>query len=325
MRIKKGESVLLSSAANHRFLMVVDCLTEPVTVTKAGETVIRVALTENEGVTAEVLYSDGKRATLRGENAKGREIILTQGNAHLVLYVNGVLMDEDFFFAPIDYAEATLTAGSFSHFEAGYLYHSMWESAVGGVTFPTLDDFAPLGRNNEIKRCFTAPVADRTQLFYFLKTEGKEKCGKGATRLFQAQLTEDGGVVSLPIALPIDEIDEKGVKDAALLWHGGRGYLYYIMERDDGNQFSCAVSEDGYSFLKTGLDVEIPTVDNRTVTAISVTEGETPRLYFTVDGQALYADSVDLLHFDTPHTLSGEKGKNTAPYTVKNGKIVKNA
>ncbi len=324
MRIKKGESVLLSPAASCRFLMVVDCLTEPVTVTKAGKTVIRIALTENEDVTAEVLYRDGKRATLRGENAKGREIILTQGDAHLVLYVNGVLMDEDFFFAPIDYADATLTAGSFSHFEAGYLYHSMWESAVGGVTFPSLDDLVPLGRNNEIKRCFTATVADRTQLFYFLKTEGKEKCGKGATRLFQVQLMEDGGVVSLPIALPIDEIDEKGVKDAALLWHEGRGYLYYVMERDGGNRLSCAVSEDGYSFLKTGLDVEIPTVDGHTVTAVSVTGGETPRLFFTANGKELYADSIDLLHFSTPHTLSDESTKKTAPFTVRNGKIVKN-
>ena len=309
MRIKKGESVLLTAAANHRFLMVIDCLTDPVSVTRGENTLIRISLTESEGVLAEVVFSDGRHTRLRGENAKGKEIILTQGDAHMVLYVNGVLADEDFFFAPVDYEGATFKAGSFSHFEAGYLYHSMWESAVGGVTFPSLDDLAPLGRDNRITASFTAKVADRTHVFYFVKSEGKEKCGKGAVRLFHAHLAEDGSVVSLPIALPIDEIAERGVRDAALLWHEGRGYLYYVMEREEEKQLTCAVSEDGYSFIKTGLDVEISGVDNGTVSAVSVVSGEVPCLYFTVGDQHFFAESEDLLRFKEAKPCSDGEGQ----------------
>ena len=308
MRIKKGESVLLTAAANRRFLMVIDCLTDPVTVTRGADTLIRISLTESEGVLAEVLFSDGRHTRLRGERAKGREIILTQGDAHIVLYVDGVLSDEDFFFAPVDYEGATLTAGSFSHFEAGYLYHSMWESAVGGVRFPSLDALAPLGRDNRLTACFNAKVADRTHVFYLVKSEGEEKCGKGAVRLFHAHLTEDGSVVSLPIALTIDEIAEREVVDAALLWHEGRGYLYYIMEREEGRRLTCAVSEDGYSFVKTGLDVEIPGVDNGLVSTVSVVPGEVPCLYLTADGKRVFAESEDLLHFKEARLCSD--GKN---------------
>ncbi|MBO5653411.1 MAG: hypothetical protein J6S44_04270, partial [Clostridia bacterium] len=280
MRIKKGDSVLLPSAATHRFLMVVDCLDGVVAVEKDGETRIRLSVDENEGVLAELVFSDGRRARLHGDNAKGKEIILTQGNAHVVLYVNGVLADEDFFYAPIVYEGATLTAGSFSHFEAGYLYHSMWESAVVENAFSSLSTARPLGNGNEITKAFSCDLPDGQHIYYFVKSEGDEKCGKGAVRLFALLVRPSGEVDSLPIALPIDEIAEDGVLDATLLWHEGRGYLYYLMEKETGTQFSCAVSEDGYSFIKTGLDVEIPTVDNRSVTALSVEDRPAPRLYF---------------------------------------------
>ena len=300
MRIKKGDSVLLPPAATHRFLMVVDCLTEAVTVEKEGETLIRLSLDEEGGVIADLCFSDGKRSRLRGENAGGKEIILTQGNAHVVLYVNGVLADEDFFYAPVAYEGATLHAGSFSHFESGYLYHSMWESAVVENACPSLPSVRPLGNGNEITKAFSLCLPDGRHTYYFVKSGGEEKCGKGAVRLFALLVRPTGEIASLPIALPIDEVAERGVLDATLLWHEGRGYLYYLMERDTGVQFSCAVSEDGYSFIKTGLDVEIPTVDTRAVTAISVVSDTTPRLYFTANGERFVAESGDLLHFKTP-------------------------
>ena len=49
MRIKEGESVLLPSAASHRFLMVIDCLDEAVTLEKEGGTLIRLSV--DEGLT----------------------------------------------------------------------------------------------------------------------------------------------------------------------------------------------------------------------------------------------------------------------------------
>ena len=309
MRIKKGDSVILTDAPSCRFLMVVDALGGAVTVEKNQKTLIRISLEEDGSALAEMCFADGRKAFLRGENAKGREIILTQGNAYAVLYVNGVLADEAFFLAPVDYAGATLTAGSFSHFEAGYLYHSMWESAVVKNAFASLSAVCPFGRGNEVTKAFSADLPDGQHVYYFVKGGGEEKGGKAVTRLFALLVQPSGEVDSLPIALPIDEIDERGVLDATLLWHEGRGYLYYLMERDTGVQFSCAVSEDGYSFIKTGLDVEIPTVDNRTVTALSVVAGDTPRLYFTASGVRFAAESEDLLHFKAPHPCADGEGE----------------
>ena len=320
MRIKKGETVLLPSAATSRFLMVVDCLMGAVTVEKEGKTLVRLSLNEEDAVLATLLFSDGRTACLRGERAKGREIILTQSDAYVVLYVDGVLADEDFFLAPIDYADATLTAGSFSHFEAGYLYHSMWESAIVKNAFPALEAVRPLGCGNEIVRAFSADLPDGRHIYYFVKSGGEEKCGKGAVRLFALLLKENGEIDSLPIALPIDEIAERGVRDATLLWHEGRGYLYYLMERDTGVQFTCAVSEDGYSFIKTGLDVEIPTVDGGRVRSIVAVGGNTPRLYFTTDEGCFCAESLDLLHFASP-VPSRSFAALPARFTVENGQI----
>jgi hypothetical protein len=81
------------------------------------------------------------------------------------------------------------------------------------------------------------------------------------------------------------------------------------MEKDTGVQLTCAVSEDGYSFVKTGLDVEIPTVDNRTVTAISVENGSPPFLYFTANGARFVARSNDLLHFEVPTPCAHGEGE----------------
>ena len=169
----------------------------------------------------------------------------------------------------------------------------------------------PLGNGNEITGGFSCHLPDGQHIYYFVKSGGEEKCGKGAVRLFALLVNAAGGIDSLPIALAIDEVGEKGVLDAALLWHEGRGYLYYLMEKDVGVQLTCAVSEDGYSFIKTGLDVEIPGVDNGAVSAISVSSGDHPCLYFTVGGQCFVAESEDLLHFKVPCPCTdGEGQKN---------------
>ena len=142
MRIAKDTEIRLTEAPSLRFLLVIDVMDGDVLFEKDGDTLVCIRLAEND-VYADILYPDGRRKTLCGENAKGQEVILTAGYARMGLYVGGVLLDEDFFYAPLDYRDAKITAGSFMHFEAGYEYHSADESAiVEGVT-DTLDGYRP--------------------------------------------------------------------------------------------------------------------------------------------------------------------------------------
>ena len=115
--------------------------------------------------------------------------------------------------------------------------------------------------------------------------------------------------------------------DAALLKQAGRYYLYYIVRYENRRALTCAVSEDGFSFIKTGLDVEIPGVDTQKLSSVSVLDGEAPRLYFVAGGEAYYAESIDLLHFEAPVPLKLSAVDKVIPfakndlYARKEGKL----
>ena len=303
MRIAKNTKQPLTDAPSARFLLVVDVMDGPLTMEKEGRQLLHLALDPSGSVRATICYPDGKETTLLGEGAAGKEVILTAGYARVGLYVAGVLLDEDFFFVPLDYEGATLSVGSFSHFEAGYEYHSAAESAIVEGVAERLDGYRPLGTDYAVKRVIPVTVGERLYAFYLDERKGgRLKEGAGANKL--CALVEDTrGICSAPIALPIDSVEEEGMRDASLLFHEGRYYLYYIVDYRSGRALSCAVSEDGYSFLKTGLDVEIPTVDNAAVTGIALLSAPTPLLYFVADGKAYFAESVDLLHFAPPVRL----------------------
>lgn len=303
MRIAKNTTITLTEAPTSRFLLVVDLMDGDVLLTKEGKTLLTLSLAEND-VRAELRYPDGRSATLIGRGARGREVILTAGYARMGLYVDGVLLDEDFFFTPIDYKDATVTAGSFMHFEAGYEYHATSESAIVENLTDSLDGYRPVGEEYRVQSVCPTVIGERIHLLYLdERHEGRAKDGRGAHKAC-AMFSDDGVTYhGAPIALGIDNVREDDMPDAALLRHEGRYYLYYLVKYATHTALSCAVSEDGFSYQKTGLDVEIAGVDNRRITAISITGGDTPRLYFVMDGMAYVAESIDLLHFSAPVSL----------------------
>jgi len=304
MRIAKNTELTLVEAPTSRFLLVIDVMDGDVLLEKEANALIHIRLIDAD-VHATLRYPDGREKTLIGEAARGKEVILTAGYARMGLYVGGVLLDEDFFFAPIDYKDATVKAGSFMHFEAGYEYHSADESAiVEGVT-DALDGFQPVGRCRTVTRVIPTAIGDRLHLLYLDgRTHFEQGRDKTAHKL-SAMFSDDGVTFhGAPIALGIDNVRECDILDAALLKKDGRYYLYYIVEYASYRTLSCAVSEDGFSYQKTGLDVEIPYVKNADITSVSVADGPTPRLYFVADGNAFFAESIDLLRFAPPTPLA---------------------
>ena len=300
MRVAKNTEVILSEAPTSRFLLVVDYMDGDVLIEGKDCVPVRLSLVGDD-VHVSLRYPDGREKTLLGENARAKEVILTAGYARMGLYVAGVLLDEDYFFTPIDYKDAVFRAGSYSHFEAGYEYHSADESAiVEGVT-DTLDGFRPVGRCRTIPRAIPTAVGDRLHLFYLDGRSHFERAGDKNAHKLSAMFSDDGVTFhGAPVALGIDNVREMDLTDAALLKKEGRYYLYYTVTYEGYRALTCAVSEDGFSYIKTGLDVEIAGVDNAAVTAISVLDGENPRLYFIASGEAYYAESIDLLHFSAP-------------------------
>ena len=303
MRIAKNTTITLTEAPTSRFLLVVDLMDEDVLLTKEGDTLLTLSLSEN-AVIATIAYPDGRQVTLRGEGARGREVILTAGYARMGLYVDGVLLDEDFFFTPLDYLGATVTAGSFMHFEAGYEYHSARESAIVENLTDSLDGYRPVGEAYGVRRAIPSVIGSRLHLMYLDERQGgAAKDGRGAHRVC-AMFSDDGVTFhGAPVSLGIDNVREDDILDAALLRHEGRYYLYYLVKYATYTALSCAVSEDGFSYQKTGLDIEIPGVDNRRITAIAVAGGDVPHLYFVLDSMAYYAESIDLLRFSAPVSL----------------------
>lgn len=302
MRIAKNTEITLEEVPSTRFLLVIDVMDGDVLLEKEKDTLVYIRLEEND-VLATLHYPDGRKKTLVGVGARGKEVILTAGYARAGLYVGGVLLDEDFFFTPIDYKGARVTAGSFMHFEAGYEYHSADESAIVDAVTHALDGYRPIGHRRFVARALPTVVEDRLYLHYLDGRSEREEGDKPARKL-SSLFSDDGEIFhGAPIALHFDNVREMDFVDAALLAKDGRYYLYYIVDYATHRALTCAVSEDGFSFLKTGLDLEIAGVDNKKVTAIAMADGDTPRLYFVMDGCAYFAESIDLLHFSRPVLL----------------------
>ena len=319
MRIAKNTELTLTDRPTLRFLLVIDVMDGEVLLEKKGDTLIHIRLQEDD-VLVTLFYPDGREKTLLGKDARGKEVILTAGYARMGLYVGGTLLDEDFFYAPIDYKDARVKAGSFMHFEAGYEYHCADESAIVENLTESLDGVRLVGHAHTLTRPLPTVIGERLYLLYLSGRAHAEE-GKDMTAHKLSSMFSDDGkhFHGAPIALSIDNVRENDITDAALLRKDGRYYLYYLVEYAAYRTLSCAVSEDGFSFIKTGLDVEIFGVDNKSVTAISILDGDTPRLYFVADGKPFYSESVDLLHFKAPVSLSLPAVDKVIP--MKNGEV----
>ena len=303
MRIAKNTAVTLTEAPSVRFMLVVDVMDGPLTLCRDGKTLLSLSLAGDDA-RAQITYPDGGKITLIGEGARGKEVILTAGYARVGLYVGGALLDEDFFFTPLDYLGATLTVGSFSHFEAGYEYHSAEECAIVEGLTDSLDGYRLSGREHVPHRVLPTVMGGRIYLHYLDERRGgAAKAGKGA-HVLRAMFSDDGvRFHGAPTALFIDNVRENDILDAALLRVEKRFYLYYLVQYPHGTALSCAVSEDGFSYQKTGLDIEISGVNNGDITAISVLSAPRPLLFFTCGERSYAAESIDLLHFAAPCPL----------------------
>ena len=306
MRIKR-DSVQHIEANAPRFLLVADAMDGEILIEKDEEALLRLSVTEEGQLTLTATYSGGEVLRLEAEGAYRREVIVTQGYARLALYVDGVLLDEDFFLGEMDFGGADIKTKTFMHFEAGFEYHSAMESTPLADLFSDLPDgFRPIGREMSVLSVRPALLGDRLHLLYIdCRRGGKVKSGLGAFRV-QALYTENGtSFGTAPVAVPVDSKEEYGALDAHAVWENGRGYLYYLCRQKEGVSLKVAVSEDGYSFLKTGLDAEVPALSPEKITALCLwKDGGRVRLMYAEDGRLYAADSVDLLRFAAPKPIA---------------------
>ncbi len=302
MRIKKDSvQPIVEGAA--RFLLVADAMDGEILLQKDGAPRLTLSVTEEGSLTVNAYYSGGEVLTLKAEGAFRREVILTQGYARLALYVDGVLLDEDFFLGEMDFSNSEIHTKTYMHFEAGFEYHSAMESTPLAELFPSLPDgFRPIGREMGVLSVRPAVLSDRLHLFYIdTRRGGAVKSGNGAFRV-AALYSENGcSFGTAPVSVPVDERAEYGALDAACLFENGRSYLYYLTRRQEGVFLRVAVSEDGFSFLKTGLDVDVPDLLPADVTAIDVFQADNKNyLLYAQSGRLFAAESQDLLHFSAP-------------------------
>ena len=323
MRIAKNTTLTVTEAPTSRFMLVVDAMDGEVTLKKGDRLLLSLSLDEDGTVTARICPL-GEEIVLKGADAYHKEVIVTASYARIGLYVGGVLFDEDFFFTPLDYLGAEITAGSYMHFEAGYEYHSMPESAIVEDVASAFDGYRPFGNGMALRRPVPALIGERLHVFYLdERREGSVKQGMGARRLC-ALFTADGERIhSAPIALPIDSIEEKSMVDASPLTVDGRTYLYYLVDYRSYRALSCAVSEDGFSYIKTGLDVDIPFADNTRLDSIcALTLDGVPALLYTEGERSYLAESIDLLHFKAPRPLAFADGISDLSALPLDGKIL---
>ena len=321
MRIPKNKTQEIKETAK-RFLLVADAMDGDIVLHKEGRTLLSLSITEEGFLTVKAQYSQGETLTLYAENARGHEVILTQGYARLGLYIDGVLMDEDFFFGELDFSESLIEAGTFMHFEAGFEYHSALESTPIENVIENPDGFRPVGREMGILSARGAVLFERLHIFYLdNRRQGQAKAGKGGHRA-QAIYTETGKLFgTAPMAVAIDDKKEYSVLDAACFYQEGRAYLYYLMQREEGRVCRVAVSEDGFSFQKTELDIDSPAFSPDRVTSLQMWKDESGvYLVFAENGVLYAAKSLDLLHFEKPFALEGVKGASEFSLFAYEGK-----
>ena len=319
MRIAKNKTQLITEAPTSRFMLVIDAMDGDVILQKAGCELISIALDANETVSVRLLTPEGI-ILLKGKNARHKEVILTASYARFGLYVGGLLTDEEFFLSPIDYKDSEIIAGSYMHFEAGYEYHSMAESGVVENAAKSFDGFRPpFGNDMTLLSPVPVRIGERMHVFYRDERRGgKAKTGMGANRVC-ALFTENGSDLhSAPIALPIDSVEEKKMCSFSPICVAGRTYLYYVVDYRSSRALSCAVSEDGFSFVKTGLDVEIQGVENSNVSSVCLSaDGDDVYLYYGGWGHlVLCRMSEDMKSYTDPQEITPADYVE-APYVMK--------
>ncbi len=325
MRIKK-DSVQPIAENAARFLLVADAMDGDILLEKNGAPLLTLSVTEEGRLTVKAFYSGNEVLSLEADGAYRREVILTQGYARLALYVEGVLLDEDFFLGEMDFAGAEIHTKTYMHFEAGFEYHSAMESTPLPDLIPSLPDgFRPIGREMGVVSVRPAILDGRLHLFCVdTRRSGAVKSGHGAHRV-AALYSEDGlAFGTAPVAIPVDEKAEYGALDASCLFEKGRGYLYYLTRRQEGIFCRVAVSEDGFSFQKTGLDVVLPSLKAESVTAIEALQTENGAyLLYAENGRLLCAESQDLLHFLSPVPVAeGESIRDFCFFEVEGAKYL---
>ncbi len=170
--------------------------------------------------------------------------------------------------------------------------------------------FLPEGYNVGVGDCMPFSHGGRFRLFYLYDRRGhRSKVGLGAHQWAQVSSADLSTWTEHPMAIAIDEQWEGSICTGSLIEREGKVYAFYAVRMSDGSpaRLSCAVSDDGVRFEKSGhyLSLTAP---------YEPTSARDPMVFFGKDGQ--YHMLVTTSRMDRPAPYNGCLAHLTSPDLV---------
>ncbi|MFC5653723.1 glycosyl hydrolase [Paenibacillus solisilvae] len=194
--------------------------------------------------------------------------VLLQYTGHAVrLYVDGVLVDEDWPMGSVDLSDSCV------HLYKNVTRVLLWKEAVSpecvdrnledrilGAEPATLQYWKPRGFNTGVGDCMPYFDGENFRLFYLYDRRGHaSKWGLGAHQWAQISTKDFRSWTHHPIAVGITDQGEGSICTGSLFLKDGIYYAFYAVRAVDGSpaRLTWAISSDGINFTKTGASIRI--------------------------------------------------------------------
>ncbi|MEA3207530.1 MAG: beta-fructofuranosidase [Chthoniobacter sp.] len=198
------------------------------------------------------------------------DVVLRNLGSRLELFVDGVLVDEEWPYGSLLAGQAPLTVGAKSIEQVTLWDRSLNEdelrSLSGGASglagredrylgpqTPVGQYWRPRGFNVHVGDCMPFFHEGRFHLFYlFDRRNHKSKWGLGAHQWAHVSTTDLGHWEHHPMAVPITDEKEGSICTGSTFFHDGIYYGFYAVRMNDGSpaQLCASTSDDGIHFSK---------------------------------------------------------------------------
>ncbi|WP_219838238.1 glycosyl hydrolase [Paenibacillus sp. R14(2021)] len=194
-------------------------------------------------------------------------VLLQYAGYAVRLYVDGIMVDEDWPMGEVDLTEAVIQVN------AGIGSVTIWKETVMpeeglpeladqylGEEPATVQYWRPRGFNTGVGDCM--PYFDGTtfRLYYLYDRRGHaSKWGLGAHQWSQIATKDFRTWEHHPIAVGITDEEEGSICTGSVFFKDGTYYAFYAVRAVDGSpaRLTYAVSEDGIRFAKTDADIRL--------------------------------------------------------------------
>lgn len=217
---------------------------------KEGKSVLQVKLTDGL-LTAEFAFSvREKPLTLKAAASVGDTAEIIYRPYRIELFVNGILMDEEWQFGEALFKDSVLTVSNVKVGESPAPPEKEMPSVCG--TFTGAEGWMP-GNGVFCGDCMPYSDGERYHVLYLKdRHHHGSKWGLGAHQWAHISTRDMTNWDIHPMAVPIDDPSEASICTGSWIYDGGKYVLYYTVRTTDGSPapIKRSVSEDGYHFRK---------------------------------------------------------------------------